>query len=141
MRLSGRTIFLMCGLALWFALNFVGWAMLVEAETLFSLAGLMMGVLAALILAGLMRARFAALFVILAHAIWAALQIETHWSTYLMPATQSKLAWYERVWGENWHLLPPAPGYTVPDAYHTILFVLIVSVLVLALSDVVARES
>ena len=91
-------------------------------------AGLMAATLILFLFAGLRHLRYLAFIAVSAMAIWGTLQFETHWSTYLHPATDTKLAWYEKTWGPLWHLLPSAPGFTVPDGYQTILFGLIMLV-------------
>lgn len=140
MILSNATLTSLAVLTCWFALNFVGVANVVDAEPLFSLAGLMLAVLAAVAVAGLMGVRGVALVYSLALLIWAALQIETHWSTYLLfDASERKLAWYESVFGVHWRFLPPIANRTTPDGYHTILAISILTNLAFTARDVVRR--
>ena len=54
---------------------------------------------------------------------------------YFAAAGESKLRWYDRAFGDHWRLLPEAAGRTVPDAYHTVLAILLVANLCLALRD------
>jgi hypothetical protein len=122
-------------LAGWFGLDFVGLGGVVDREPLVSLAGLMLGILILAFAASIVRLRFTAPVFGLALLVWAALQIETHWSSYLFGASDGKLAWYERVFGDEWSFLPPIAGHPTPDGYHTVLFALILLNLVLVLRD------
>lgn len=135
MRLRKSTMFAALILTTWFALDFVGVAKLVDREPILSLAGLMLALMALFLIGGLLQLRWVVPVYILSLAVWAGLQVQTHWSTYLLPAGEGKLAWYGRVFGDHWRLLPELAGRTVPDAYHTILAVLIAANLVLALRD------
>lgn len=139
MRLSRPTLVALLLLAVWFALDFVGVPRLVDAEPLVSLAGLMLALLVAFFVAGVREVRFVAPVYALALAVWSWLQVDTHWSTYLLPASESKLGWYERVFGDNIRVLPALPDRTTPDAYHTVLAVLILVSLVLAIRDTLQR--
>jgi hypothetical protein len=139
MRLSNSTMMALVVLIAWFALNFIGVADLVEAEPPIGLAGVMLSILILVLAGGILSVDYVAAFYALSLLTWGFLQIETHWSTYLLAAADSKLQWYEHAFGRFWHLLPPSPGHTVPDAYHTILALLIVFNLALALSDTVKR--
>ena len=139
MRLSDKAMMALVVLIVWFALNFIGVADLVEAEPPIGLAGVMLSILILVFAGGILRIDYVAAFYALSLMVWAALQIETHWSSYLLDAPETKLQWYERAFGRFWHILPPSPGHTVPDAYHTILAALIVLNLALALSDCLKR--
>jgi hypothetical protein len=140
MQLSALTLTALAVLAGWFGLDFVGVAGIVDREPVFSLAGLMLGVLSVFALLALGQVRFAAPFYAVALLIWAALQVETHWSTYLLfDAGERKLAWYQSVFGPHWRFLPEVASRTTPDGYHTVLAGLIVVNLLLALRDVVRR--
>jgi hypothetical protein len=140
MRLSAATLAALAVLAGWFGLDFVGVAGIVDREPVLSLAGLMLAILAVFALLALGRVRFAAPFYAAALFIWAALQVETHWSTYLLfDASERKLAWYQSVFGPHWRFLPEEAGRTTPDGYHTVLAMLIIVNLLLALRDVVRR--
>ena len=138
MRLSNVTLAALAALTGWFALDFVGVPNVVDIEPVFSLAGVMLAVLAIVGAAGLARVRWVAAIYLLALLIWAALQIETHWSTYfLFDASARKLEWYQEVFGPpHWRFLPVVADRTTPDGYHTILAVLILLNLALAACDV-----
>jgi hypothetical protein len=136
MRLRPSTIVAALLLTIWFALDFVGVGKLVDREPILSLAGIMLALMGAFLVSGFRRLPWVAPVYALALAIWGALQVQTHWSTYFAPASEAKLRWYGRVFGDHWRLLPELPTRTVPDAYHTILAVLIVVNLALALRDI-----
>jgi CDP-diglyceride synthetase len=141
MKLSNTTLLALVSLAAWFGLDFVGIDDVVQKEPLASLAGLMLLVLAMVAVAGTLRMPYTAGVYALALAIWAALQIETHWATYfLSDASAKKLVWYQSVFGDNWRFLPDRPGRTTPDGYHTVLAGLIVLNLLSALGDMTRRS-
>lgn len=135
MRLSGSTLGALVALAAWFSLDFVGVRGLVDQESVASLAGLMLALMAIFLAAGIFRAHYAAAIYCVALVVWLWFQIDTHWSTYIVPASQSKLQWYERVFGGNFRVLPSFPGRTTPDAFHTLLAALILVNLFLAIRD------
>lgn len=135
MRLSNISQFALLALTAWFALNFRAVDRLVSAEPLLSFAGLNLAALVVISIAALLRRAATAPLLLILLAIWAFLQIETHWRGYVLGASPERLAWYERIWGANWTILPPLPGHTVPDAYHTILFALILLTALSTLRD------
>ena len=137
MRLSAVTLAALAALASWFALDFMGVPGVVDREPVFSLAAVMLALLAAFALLGLGQVRFAAPVYAVALLIWAALQVETHWSTYvLFDASARKLVWYQNVFGPHWRFLPEVAGRTTPDGYHSVLAMLIVVNLLLAVRDI-----
>lgn len=140
MRLSRATLLAAGLLTAWFALDFVGVARLVDREPLVSLAGVMLALMAVFLAGGTLRWRWLAPSYLAALLIWAALQVETHWSTFVLPATEKKLLWYARAFGDHWRLLPNLPGRTVPDLYHTVLAALLLVNLSLAWRDVRRRS-
>jgi hypothetical protein len=133
--LRRSTIVAAAVLTAWFALDFVGVPKLVDREPLVSPAGVMLALMAAFIAAGLLRLPFVAPIYVAALAVWAALQIQTHWSTYISAASEAKLHWYARAFGDHWRVLPDLADRTVPDAYHTVLAVLLSANLAIALAD------
>jgi hypothetical protein len=135
MRLSNVSQLFLLVLTVWFALNFRGVDGLVSAEPLVSLAGVNLAVLLLIASASVIRLGATAPLLLVQLAIWAFLQIETHWRGYVLGASPERLSWYQRNWGENWTFLPAIPGHTVPDAYHTVLFALIVLTFLSALRD------
>jgi hypothetical protein len=139
MQISSTSLAALLVLIVWFSLNFVGVDRLVSAEPFNSLAGLNLAALLAILVAGLLRTRGAAIVLFFVSAVWIYLQVETHWSGYALGASEKRLAWYERVWGENWSFLPEIQGHTVPDGYHTVLFFLIIVTAASALRDSVVR--
>jgi hypothetical protein len=113
-------------LCAWFALNFVGVPRLVARETPLGLAGaLLAGVLAVAIAYGLgvERAAFGALPILL---YWCWNQ-RRHWLFHFGGAPPAIIAKYDALFGGNVRLLPLEQGRVVPDAYHTILHLLLVA--------------
>ncbi len=141
MRLSGVSLLLLGLLGAWFGLNFIGAPGVVSREPIFSLAGVMLGLVAAFALMGLLGLRYAAALWLIALLVWAFLQIETHWSTYFfVEASEKKAAWYARTFGGNWRFLPVIEGRTTPDGYHAILGALILANIGAAIRDTVRRS-
>lgn len=141
MSLSRPTLAALVLLGAWFGLDFVGVPRLVDREPLMSLAGLMLGLLVVFLVAGARRVRFVTPVYSLALIVWILLQVETHWWTYVFPASQARLRWYDRVFGDHVHVLPSLPERTTPDAYHTVLALLLLLNLALAIRDVFRRAS
>jgi hypothetical protein len=139
-RLRPATIVLAASLITWFGLDFVGWPRLVDREPLMSLAGSMLALMLLFIVGGISRLGYLAIPYFVALGVWAVLQWQTHWSTYLLPASPAKLDWYGRIFGNHWRLLPDRAGHTTPDTYHTVLAVLILCNLVWACADIFARR-
>lgn len=138
--MSSISLAALAALASWFALDFIGVPGVVDQEPLLSLAGVMLALLGAFAVLGFLKVRYAAAAYTIALLIWGALQIETHWGTYLLfDASERKLAWYERVFGDNWRFLPVIEGRTTPDGYHTVLALLIALNLAIALRDTFRR--
>lgn len=140
MRLSNATQFFLLALLVWFALNFRGVERLVSAEPLWSLAGLNLAVLSLIAVASLFRLGATAPLLSAQLTIWIFLQIETHWRGYAFGASAQRLAWYEANWGRFLSVLPELPGRTTPDAYHTILFGLMVLTLFCAIRDMLRNR-
>jgi hypothetical protein len=141
MRLSRFTIVALLTLTSWFSLDFIGVPRLVDREPLVSLAGLMLALLLLFIAAGAFQIRNVAPPYALALLAWLVLQVQTHWSSYLLPASQSKLQWYDRVFGANIRILPALPTRTTPDAFHTALAALILLNLSLVAVDIFRRAA
>lgn len=141
MLLSRSTIAALLPLTLWFSLDFIGVPRLVDKEPLVSLAGLMLALLVVFLAAGVLQIRYAAPPYALSLVIWLVFQVQTHWSSYLLAASQSKLQWYDRVFGEHIRILPSLPTRTTPDAFHTVLAALILLNLTLVTVDILRRAA
>lgn len=124
----------------WYALNFIGVPGLVQAESLRSPAGVMLALLLVLVLGSARGWPGSAPCFAVAMLGWLALQLGTHWWTYLFADPDpSRLAWYTRQWGGLIRVLPARSGRTVPDLCHTVLFILLLATLVAALRDGLRR--
>jgi hypothetical protein len=62
--------------------------------------------------------------------IWAAIQFSSHWLYTLFGATSEKVAGYNQFFANTWHIIPASPTVVVPDFYHLVLHLLIVSALI-----------
>ena len=134
--MSTSTLMATACLTIWFGLDFVGIAGVVDKEPILSPAGGMLVGLLLVSVAGTSRLPFVALVYAVSLLAWAVFQIETHWGTYLLfDADARKLAWYDVAFGANWRLLPLIRGRTTPDGYHTVLAALILANFILALRD------
>lgn len=113
-------------LCAWFSLNFVGVPRLVDRETPFGLAGALFGAVLAIAIAyslGIDRASLVALPILL---YWCWHQ-RRHWAFHFGGAPPEIVAKYDSLFAGNVRLLPLEQGRVVPDAYHTILHVLLVA--------------
>jgi hypothetical protein len=136
MELSRATLAALLALGSWFGLDFIGVRGLVDREPLVSLAGFMLALLIAFLVAGALHVRYAALPYALALLVWLVLQVEAHWRYYVLVAPQSRIRWYDRAFGDHLRILPAFPGRTTPDAFHTVLLALLLLNLILALRDI-----
>ncbi len=64
-------------------------------------------------------------------AAWAVLQYLSHWHYTLFGASERKLIGYNRVFENTYHIIPPSNSVLIPDLYHIVLHVLIVTLFVL----------
>jgi len=116
----------------WFGLNFVGVPRLVSRETLLGIAGALFAgttAIAIAYVAGWWRAAFLALPMLL---YWCWNQ-RRHWLFHFRGAPPEIVVKYRNLFGGNITILRRQPGRVVPDAYHTILHVLLVADVVLTL--------
>ena len=113
-------------LCAWFGLNFIGVPRLVSREGGFGVAGALLGALLAAGIAYVLGWQAAAVPMLLALLYWCWIQ-RRHWIFYLRGAPPELVEKYDQLFGDNVRILPRKPGGVVPDAYHTILHVLLVA--------------
>lgn len=119
-------------LCAWFGLNFVGVPRLVSREGLSGVAGALLGAVVATGIAYVVGWQAAALPMLPTLVYWCWIQ-RRHWIFYVRGAPPAMVEKYGRLFGANVRILPMKPGGVVPDAYHTILHVLLVAELGLTL--------
>ena len=62
---------------------------------------------------------------------WAIIQYTSHWNYTIVGVTERKLKGYNEYFANTYHIIPPSDGILIPDLYHIILHILIISLLVL----------
>lgn len=59
-------------------------------------------------------------------AAWGSLQFRAHWLPYLRGASMQEVQSYYRAFGDNWYLFRRTADRISPDAYHTVMHLLMV---------------
>jgi hypothetical protein len=62
---------------------------------------------------------------------WAIIQYTSHWNYTIFGATERKLKGYNEYFANTYHVIPTSNRILIPDLYHIILHILIISLLVL----------
>lgn len=62
---------------------------------------------------------------------WTIIQYTSHWNYTIFGATERKLKGYNEYFANTYHVIPPSNRILIPDLYHIILHILIISLLVL----------
>jgi hypothetical protein len=63
------------------------------------------------------------------YALWLYLEISSWWVPYFRGASPQFMRFYEHWFGNTYKFLPPIDGHPVPDAEHTVILALLVTVL------------
>jgi len=63
------------------------------------------------------------------YGLWLYLEISSWWVPYFRGASPQFMRFYEHWFGNTYKFLPPIDGHPVPDAEHTVIAVLLVTVL------------
>ena len=67
------------------------------------------------------------------YGFWLYLEINSWWVPYFRGASPQFMRFYEHWFGNTYKFLPPIDGHPVPDAEHTVILVLLVTVLTFSL--------
>lgn len=113
-------------LCAWFGLNFAGVPRWVSREGLVGVAGALLGAVVTAGIAYVLGWQAAALPMLPTLLYWCWIQ-RRHWIFYFLGAPPAMVETYDQLFGKNVRILPIKPGGVVPDAYHTILHVLLVA--------------
>ncbi len=62
---------------------------------------------------------------------WAIIQYFSHWNYTIFGATERKLRGYNNFFANTYHIIPSSDSILIPDLYHIILHILIISLLAL----------
>ena len=93
-----------------------------------------------IILAGyLLHLKITEYFSLAVLGLWGYLQYEAHWKYLIVPPPPRVLSRYYSYFHGTLRFFPPSPTRLVPDAYHTVLGVLILANLIAVLSAIVER--
>ena len=136
-RLSKVSLAFYVALLLWFTLDLIGVPRLVARDSVFGVYGLWEAVLIAFFVGYLLRWKYtdfpAGVFI----AAWGYLQYNSHWRGFLFGASERQIAGYYRFFAGMVRLFPASQARVIPDAYHTVLGLLIAVNLVLIVVKIV----
>lgn len=62
---------------------------------------------------------------------WIIIQYFSHWNYTIFGVTEKKLSGYNKYFANTYHVIPQSDSILIPDLYHILLHILIVSLLVL----------
>ena len=68
---------------------------------------------------------------------WAVVQFLCHWYYTIFGASEKKLAGYNRCFKDTIHLFPASETRLIPDLYHIVLHLLILTNLVLCIANII----
>lgn len=116
-------------------LTLVGWYLLVffpvpglhidGKAALLSLMGLLLLLLALTLGGYLLRWKYADFPALLVLSLWGYLQFNANWRYWLVKAPPDTVEAYNNYFSGTFRIFPPSEIYTVPDAYHIILGILL----------------
>lgn len=114
-------------LFLWYSLIFFPIPRLLVPGTvgLFSLSSLLELFLVSLLAGNLLHVRGTDFFCLAILGLWGYLQYAAHWKYLIIPPSRKILTRYYRYFHGTLRFFPQSPTRLVPDAYHTVLGLLI----------------
>lgn len=74
-------------------------------------------------------------------AAWAIIQYFSHWNYTIFGATEIKLKGYNEYFVNTYHIIPASDNILIPDLYHIILHILIISLFVLTIIYIWKRRN
>ncbi|WLC62223.1 hypothetical protein [Clostridium sp. CM028] len=72
---------------------------------------------------------------------WPIIQYSSHWNYTIFGVTERKLRGYNEYFANTFHVIPPSDSILIPDLYHIILHILIITLLVLMLIYILKNKS
>ncbi len=123
----------------WFALDLIGIPGLVTRDDWFGLPGLL-GVALLVVLIGYWRHwKFVPYFALIVLGVWSYFQYTAHWQGFIFGASADQLKRYYALFAGMYRFFPESGTRIIPDAYHTILGLLLVINLVFGVLQVGKR--
>ncbi|MBU5593048.1 hypothetical protein KQI89_14955 [Clostridium sp. MSJ-4] len=71
---------------------------------------------------------------------WIIIQYFSHWNYTIFGVTERKLTGYNKYFANTFHIIPPSDSVLIPDLYHIILHILIISLFVLIIVDIFQKR-
>jgi hypothetical protein len=125
-RLEKISLIAFISLLLWFSLDLIGVPGFVTRDNLFSLSGVWEAILLIILVASIRKWKYSDFLALLIVAIWGYLQYDSHWRAFLFGESERWLEGYYRFFEGMYRFFPISQTRAIPDAYHTILGLLIV---------------
>ncbi|QOR36590.1 hypothetical protein IMX26_07215 [Clostridium sp. 'deep sea'] len=72
--------------------------------------------------------------------IWTAIQYTSHWHYTIFGVSERKLSSYNSYFRNTYHIIPASTNILIPDLYHIILHVLIISSLISLVVSIVKKR-
>ncbi len=136
MRKAGTVLFAL--LILWFTLDLIGIPGLVTQDSWRSPAGLLELILIVLFVGHLQKWKAEPLLTLAALIVWGYLQFVSHWYGFFFGASGNQLTRYYALFSGTYRFFPESQTRIVPDAFHTVLGLLIVANLLVVTSRAVS---
>ena len=74
-------------------------------------------------------------------AAWAIIQYTSHWNYTIFGVTEKKLIGYNEYFANTFHVIPSSNSTLIPDLYHIILHILIITLLILVIVYIFQNKS
>lgn len=123
-------------LTLWFTLVLIGIPGLVTKGSWRGLYGLLELILIVLFIGHLQKWKVEPLLTLVGLIIWGSMQFVSHWYGFFFGASANQLTQYYGMFSGTYRFFPKSPTRIVPDAFHTVLGLLIVANLVVVIFQV-----
>jgi hypothetical protein len=125
-------------LTLWFTLVLIGIPGLVTKGSWRGLYGLLELILIVLFIGHLQKWKVEPLLTLASLIVWGSMQFVSHWYGFFFGASANQLTRYYGMFSRTYRFFPKSPTRTVPDAFHTVLGLLIVANLVVVIFQAVS---
>lgn len=124
-------------LFLWFSLDLIGIPGLVSRDPIMSPSGILEIFVLIILVGDLRNWRFSAFLSLATLGLWGYVQYTSHWQYFFFGVPAQKLQRYYAFYAGMARFFPESYTRLIPDAFHTILGVLIVVNFILAIIQVV----
>ncbi len=124
-------------LLLWFSQDLIGIPGLVTRDNLLSAAGILELFLLIILIGYLRQWRFTPFLNLATLGLWGFLQYTAHWQYFFFGASAQKIERYYAFYAGMARFFPESSEQLIPDAFHTILGMLIGINFILAITQIV----